>query len=110
MAMDYVLRVELGAYEIRGSEARGILEAGYTGREIDVEKGYPLARQWLESYETSRECPLDIETHFLTSLASAREGTLDGPLFRGRPLKEPPNSDFDFGPPPPEKTPQNRYN
>ena len=55
MAKDYVLRAEPRAYEICGSEAGGILGAGYTGREIDVEKGHALARQWLESHETSRE-------------------------------------------------------
>jgi hypothetical protein len=110
MAKDYVLRAEPGAYEICGSEARGILGAGYTGREIDVEKGHALARQWLESHETSRECPLDIETRFLTSLASAIEGTLEGPLFRGRFFKESPNSVFEFGPPPAELTRRGRYN
>jgi RES domain len=108
--MDYALRAEPGAIEIHGGEARGILGAEYTGREIDVGKGYALAKQWLESHETSRECPLDIETRFLTSLASATEGTLEGPWFRGRFFREPPNSVFDFGPPPAERTRQGRYN
>jgi hypothetical protein len=108
--MDYALRAEPGAIEIHGGEARGILGAEYTGREIDVGKGYALAKQWLESHETSRECPLDIETRFLTSLASATEGTLESPWFRGRFFREPPNSVFDFGPPPAERTRQGRYN
>jgi hypothetical protein len=111
MIKEYVLNVEPAEYKIDASNTRGTLEAGYTGREIDVEKGYALARQWIEIYETSCDNPFEFETQFLRSLASATKATLEGPLFRGRFFEEHQTPGFfDFGPPPAEKTQRNRYN
>ena len=110
MQMDYVLNAGPAMFKIKGNTARGVLGAGYTGRQVDVEKGYELAKQWLDTCETSRECPIDFEAHFLTSLASVVETKLVSPLFRGRFFRDPPTSPFEFGPPPATLTRQGRYN
>ena len=82
MKRHYRLQAESGRYELRGSPARGILGATYTGRSIDVEGGYPEAKKWLEDYETSSgECP-ELEQQLLQSLGLAAAYTIEAPLFR----------------------------
>jgi hypothetical protein len=110
MKRHYRLQAEPGRYELRGSPARGILGATYTGRSIDVEGGYPEAKKWLEDYETSSGECLELERQLLQSLGLAAAYTLEAPLFRGRFFSSPPDSFQDFGPPPPDKARRGRYN
>jgi len=109
MAANYKMHAELGRFELRGSDVRGILGATYTGRSIDVEGGYVAAKAWVESYEASPQERPDLERLLLTSLHLAPETIFDAPVFRGRFLSEPPSSLDEFGPPP-EHTRRGRYN
>jgi hypothetical protein len=104
------MHAESGRYEIRGSAVKGILGAKYTGRSIDVEGGYAVAKEWVESYERSPKERPDLERLLLRALKLAPEDIFDTPLFRGRFLSEPPASFRDFGPPPPERPTRGRYN
>jgi RES domain len=110
MKRHYRLQAEPGRYELRGSPARGILGATYTGRSIDVEGGYPEAKKWLEDYETSHGEHPELERQLLQSLGLAAAYTLEAPLFRGRFFSSPPESFQDFGPPPPDRARRGRYN
>src|SRR5712691_8956388 len=109
MKPDYKLAAEPGRYELQGSPARGILGATYTGRSIDVEGGYPMAKAWLENHETSPgECP-ELERQLVQSLGLAAASTFEAPVFRGRFFSNPPGSFQDFGPPPPDRASRGRY-
>ncbi len=110
MTRNYSLHAEPGRYELRGSPARGILGATYTGRSIDVEGRYPEAKNWVENYEASQEEPSQLERELLESLGPAVAGAFEAPLFRGRFLSSPPGSFQDFGPPPPDRARPGRYN
>jgi len=109
MKRNYTLQAEPGRYELRGSPARGILGATYTGRSIDVEGRYPEAKKWVESYETSHEEHSELEGELLQSLGLAATSTFEAPLFRGRFLSNSPGSFQDFGPPPPDRARRGRY-
>jgi len=108
MRRNYILRAEPERYELRGSHARGILGATYTGRSIDVEGGYPVAKEWIENYETSPGERPELERQLLQSLGLAAASTFEAPVFRGRFFSNPPGSFQDFGPPPPAS--RGRYN
>jgi hypothetical protein len=109
MRRDYTLRAEPGRYELHGSPSRGILGAIYTGRSIDVEGGYPVAKSWLENYETSRGERTELERQLVQSLGLAAASTFEAPVFRGRFFSNPPVSFQDFGPPPPNLASRGRY-
>ena len=109
MRRNYI-RAEPGRYELRGSPTRGILGATYTGRSIDVEGGYPVAKAWLENYETSPGEHPELERQLIQSLGLAAASTFEAPVFRGRSLSNPPGSFQCFGPPPPDKASRGRYN
>src|SRR5262249_22493886 len=98
-SMNYRMHAEPGKYEIRGSSVRGTLGATYTGRSIDVEGGYAVAKQWVESYERSPNERPDLERLLLGSLKLTPEDIFDAPVFRGRFLSELSGSFRDFGPP-----------
>ena len=110
MTRNYTLHAEPGRYELRGSSARGIRGATYTGRSIDVEGRYPEAKNWLENYEASQGELSQLERELLESLGLAVAAAFEAPLFRGRFLSSPPGSFQDFGPPPPDRARQGRYN
>ncbi len=97
-------------YELRGSPTRGILGATYTGRSIDVEGGYPVAKEWLENYETSSGQRPELERQLIESLGLAAASTFEAPVFRGRFFRKPPGSFHKFGPPPPHRAKRGRYN
>jgi hypothetical protein len=65
---------------------------------------------WVESYETSPQERPDLERLLVGSLKLAPEDILDAPLFRGQFLSGPPDSFYQFGPPPPERARRGRYN
>ncbi len=109
-SMNYRMHIEPGRYEIRGSSVRGTLGATYTGRSIDVEGGYAVAKEWVESYERSAKERPDLERLLLGCLNLAPQDIFDTRVFRGRFLSEPSASFRDFGPPPPERTTRGRYN
>jgi RES domain len=75
-----------------------------------VEGGYPVAKEWLESYERSAKECAELERLLLGSLNLAPQDILDTPVFRGRFLSESPTSLRDFGPPPPQRLTRGRYN
>jgi hypothetical protein len=110
MKRNYILQAEPGRYELRGSSARGILGATYTGRSIDVEGGYPVAKEWVENYETSPEERPELERQLVESLGLAAPITFEAPVFRGRFFSNPPVSFHEFGPPPPDRARRQRYN
>jgi hypothetical protein len=108
--MNYRMHIEPGRYKLRGSSVRGTLGATYTGRSIDVEGGYAVAKEWVESYERSPKKRPDLERLLLECLNLAPQDIFDRPVFRGRSLSGPSASFRDFGPPPPERTTRGRYN
>ena len=110
MRRNYILKAEPERYELRGSPAGGILGATYTGRSIDVEGGYPVAKEWLENYETSPGERPELERQLVQSLGLAAASTYDAPFFRGRFFSTTPGSFQDFGPPPPDRASRGRYN
>jgi hypothetical protein len=110
MSRNYILQAEPGRYELRGSPARGVLGATYTGRSIDVEGGYPVAKEWLENYETSPGERPELERQLVESLGLAAAITFAAPVFRGRFFRNPPGSFHKFGPPPPDRASRGRYN
>lgn len=110
MLRDHRLRAEPGRYELHGTPSRGILGATYTGRSIDVEGEYRLAKAWLEDYETSPGERPELERQLVQSISLAAGSTFEAPVFRGRFFNIPPGSFQDFGPPPPDRASRGRYN
>jgi hypothetical protein len=106
--MNHIMHAEGGRFELRGSAVRGILGATYTGRSIDVEGGYAVAKAWVDSYEGSPKGRPYLERLLLRSLTLASEDICDAPMFRGVFRTGPPPSFGDFGPRQPAR--RRRYN